>query len=68
MSGWKPIETAPKEGLVLLAAEFDGPGNWRIKVGYRDDGPYSFWGWRIFGASWKPTHWMPLPAPPKATP
>lgn len=61
--GWRPIETAPTEEIVLLAGEFDFPGDWRIKCGYfsldRD-------GWHVFGASWTPTHWMPLPPPPAA--
>jgi hypothetical protein len=63
---WQPIETAPKdEAPVLLACEFDGPGDWRIKLG-----GWSFEraAWHIFGASWKPSHWMPLPKPPQATP
>ena len=56
---WQPIETAPMLKTVLLAVEFDGPGDWRIKCG-------SFYSneWHVFGASWKPTHWMPLPKPP----
>ena len=58
---WQPIETAPMLKTVLLAVEFDGPGDWRIKCG-------SFYSneWHVFGASWKPTHWMPLPKPPSA--
>lgn len=61
-AGWMPIETAPKDGnLMLLAAEFDGPGDWRIKVGGYWQGE-----WHVFGASWGPTHWMPLPAAPSA--
>ncbi len=61
---WQPIETAPKDGtIVLLAGEFDYPGDWRIKIGYWsacDDDWYLCW------ASWKPTHWMPLPDAPGA--
>lgn len=58
--GWQPIETAPKGVHVLLAAEFDGPGDWRIKIGGYWDGV-----WHIYGGTWSPTHWMPLPNPPK---
>lgn len=61
---WKPIETAPKDGtFVLCAGEFDRPGDWRIKMGYWDacDGD-----WYLFGASWNPTHWMPLPEAPNS--
>ena len=60
---WQPIETAPNNEIVLLTGEMDGPGDWRIKCGYRDDTTRS--GWKIWGASWEPSHWMPLPQPPK---
>ncbi|MGY0151839.1 DUF551 domain-containing protein [Edwardsiella tarda] len=45
---------------VLCACEFDGPGDWRKKVGYLPSGK-----WIVYGASWEPTHWMPLPAAPQ---
>ncbi|HFZ2130246.1 TPA: DUF551 domain-containing protein [Klebsiella pneumoniae] len=37
-------------------------GDWRRKVGHvrHEDG-----GWNIYGGSWAPTHWMPLPAAPQ---
>lgn len=56
---WQPISTAPKETALLLATEFFGTGDWRIKCG-------SFYGgeWHVWGASWTPSHWMPLPAAP----
>ncbi|MBB3010695.1 hypothetical protein [Cupriavidus alkaliphilus] len=58
---WQPIETAPNNIPVLVAVEFDGPNDWRIKVGALQQGH-----WRIFGGSWTPSHWMPLPAAPAA--
>lgn len=60
--GWQPIETAPKDTMVLVASEFFGPADWRIKVGYffTDENK-----WVVFGASWTPTKWQPLPNPPK---
>lgn len=58
---WQPINTAPQETALLLAAEFLFPGDWRIKLGSFCDGE-----WQVFGASWTPTHWMPLPAAPDA--
>jgi hypothetical protein len=62
---WQPIETAPRDQFLLLAAEFDGPGDWRIKMGeFRTK--VSDYGWHIMGASWAPTRWMPLPADPDA--
>ena len=59
--GWRPLIEAPFDEIVLVAAEFDGPGDWRIKCGYLDKQTTS---WRVFGASWEPTRWMPLPPPP----
>ncbi|NIH74462.1 hypothetical protein FHV99_001669 [Ochrobactrum sp. P20RRXII] len=62
--GWLPIESAPKDKMLLLAC-----ANWApveklgrevpIKVGY-----HSFGRWTVFGASWTPTHWRPLPSAP----
>lgn len=60
--GWIPVSERVPDGSeeVLCAKEFDGPGDWRQKVGYRLAGK-----WTVYGASWTPTHWMPLPAAPK---
>ena len=77
MSEWQPIETAPKDGIaVLLYAEREGwEGMPRIVCGlYGGLGPR----WTIYGCGptrhgeqWLdtcvPTHWMPLPEPPKDT-
>lgn len=61
---WIPVsERMPIPGVdVLVAKEFFGPGDWRRKVGHvrHEDS-----GWNIYGASWTPTHWMPLPAAPQ---
>ncbi|EOG1837711.1 DUF551 domain-containing protein [Enterobacter hormaechei] len=60
--GWVTCsERMPMDGFdVLCASEFDGPGDWRRKVGYWHRGK-----WVVYGASWTPTHWMPLPAAPQ---
>ena len=61
---WIPVsERMPIPGVdVLVAKEFFGPGDWRRKIGHvrHEDS-----GWNIYGASWTPTHWMPLPAAPQ---
>lgn len=50
---------------VLVACEFDRKGDWRMKWGtYIPGHPDARYGWVIPGASWKPSHWMPLPEPP----
>ena len=67
-AGWKPIETAPKDGTSFMAGWFDGPSNPGCNMR-----PVK----RHMGAWWEsnedykvrtPTHWMPLPAAPKDTP
>lgn len=64
MSEWQPIETAPKDGTMVLI--------WRkLEKGIGGDFPAhaAVDEWR--GNSWyrtrpgqQPTHWMPLPSPP----
>ena len=65
---WQPIETAPKDGSFCLAAKqacwakafdhFPYPlkQRWNGEEWEADDG-------RVYEP--QPTHWMPLPAPPK---
>lgn len=68
---WQPIETAPKDGRVIVIRH--NRGTWR----YRED-PGNiccvcvYWSsdrWEQFGPdSFDPksvTHWMPLPPPPE---
>lgn len=82
-SPWQPIETAPKDGAVVLLW-------WLAEIGR---GCVAFWAcgrWRVFGdgsCGWvgesfhasenghwtrligeRPTHWMPLPSPPGSAP
>lgn len=66
MSEWQPIETAPKDGQSLLVwCPIRNRGG-RATVAYWDD----YWslthpgGWAE-DDDCDPTHWMPLPAPPK---
>jgi len=56
---WQPIETAPRQGRLILAWE-------ESEITYR----LIFWSageWRYypFGVECYPTDWMPLPDPPK---
>lgn len=49
---------------VLVAREFDRKGDWRMKwATYIPGHPDANDGWVIPGASWIPSHWMPLPEP-----
>ena len=68
MNEWQPIETAPKDGTTVLLFS-PGYGRWLgshtgkpvwycSKIGDRDIPPPK-------SEISKPTHWMPLPEPPK---
>lgn len=69
MTEWQTIDSAPhSDGWIkrcLLGALIDG--RWSAWVGQRDD--WDMWlGVDETGACWEclpPTHWMPLPEPPK---
>ena len=51
---------------VLVAREFGRKGDWRMKwATYMPGHPDANDGWIIPGASWIPSHWMPLPEPPQ---
>jgi hypothetical protein len=77
---WQPIETAPKDKIVLLAHEYSGM---RLVTQCAYSFKKGFW-WPVSeyqaicesvhptGAAiafmvTSPTHWMPLPQPPKVT-
>ena len=71
-SQWQPIETAPRDGTPLLLFS-PAPDKWKFAGGNTTSGAL-IWvsgGWRETGG-WRgdyhkdpPTHWMPLPDPPK---
>lgn len=60
MSKWQPIETAPKDGTLVLVWDEDTPitASWDEGFGWCDNVRGTYWGF-------SPTHWMPLPEPPK---
>ena len=63
MTDWQPIETAPKDGTFLLLALDDG--DFPIVGGFDTEGG-KFSCARYGDAFYpQPTHWMPLPSPPK---
>ena len=73
-SGWRPIETAPKDGTRVLVARFAPKPQhrngymcvdwWRDRE--RDDVSYTGFG-GFNNHYWPATHWMPLPTPPSAS-
>jgi hypothetical protein len=61
VEGWQPIETAPKDGEQILT--YSPMGRCSVRIwGEGDDGEMA-WLPRIRGCF--PTHWQPLPEPPK---
>ena len=65
---WQPIHTAPKETRVLVWV--DGQvfiATQEYEQASYEDSYESFWYWDAFDSGECPTHWMPLPEPPKET-
>lgn len=61
-SGWRPIETAPTDGTYVLLVS---PAHGRVIGAHVGGDVWHFFGvGAITGKSERPTHWMPLPAPP----
>ena len=62
-SEWQPIDTAPKDGtrvlLWLVPTAIAMPFGWRGGRWMGDDYPLNMA---------EPSHWMPMPEPPKETP
>lgn len=75
MIEWQPIDTAPKDGTPMLVY-----GRWQGELHDIDDNPdiyhvcfdcgsYCVVGGEYYGSYvMGPTHWMPLPEPPKLKP
>ena len=65
MMEWQPIETAPKDGSKVLLTDGDRTeiAHWWGKA---QEGFWEVWTCEPFYEDFKqPTHWMPLPQPPK---
>ena len=69
MSDWQPIETAPKDGKLFLGyfGESDDFGivSRHDPGGLARNPKHHYECWVVSGSPVKPTHWMPLPEPPK---
>lgn len=65
---WNPIETAPRDGTVILACNINYVTYSPIAIRWQTYHPNSAGKitWRTLDG-WKAevTHWMPLPEPPK---
>lgn len=72
MNDWQPIETAPKDlRLLLLTPRYASTRVWigRWNKDQHSKMPRPYWdieSWKTMTSrSGQPTHWMPLPEPPK---
>jgi hypothetical protein len=72
VSDWKPIESAPKDGTMILCLYAGDYGHRRYSLRYWSTGDWPSSGRREGWCdhhrqlrSTDPTHWMPLPAPPE---
>lgn len=63
MSGWKPIETAPKDGTEIDV--WRDLNKERLTNAYWNDGKWCWRHYRYDEEDDKITHWMPLPDAPK---
>lgn len=63
---WQPIETAPRDGTQILATPCFGTSNEPYQIWYDSTGK-RWHGWRhsSIRITAEPTHWQPLPEPPK---
>lgn len=61
---WQPIETAPKDGSVVLVYDADLAKLYRVQTAFWND---HLSNWQVCdddSDDVDPTHWMPLPKPP----
>ena len=65
---WQPIETAPRDGTYILLGWFlEGGGGGHPEVAFWHSTKQLWCSSRLLNAEgyYSPTHWMPLPDPPK---
>ena len=68
MSKWQPIETAPRDGTVILATWEDTWKNGRPHIEPCDFSEgYWYYSYDGEGPTSAPTHWAPLPELPETT-
>jgi len=65
MSQWKPISTAPKDGSYVILYVPDEDSELTIACWIYGDWRSWVWSEDCWQNVLNPTHWMPLPEPPK---
>ena len=62
---WQPIETAPTDGRMILATPCFGTSKQPYLIWWAVGRRCNKWRFGDKPITAKPTHWMPLPEPPK---
>jgi hypothetical protein len=64
---WQPVETAPRDEMILALCFEDYPQavHWDQEIDYGSKGIRQIWRSVLTDRFVMPTHWMPLPTPPK---
>jgi hypothetical protein len=65
---WQPIETAPKDGTSIIAAQAGTAADCGVIAWDTDFGRWMDLMDDYDEPNWLPTHWMPLPPPPAMAP
>jgi hypothetical protein len=63
LDGWQPIDTAPQDGTEILLSDADFVFSGEYDLNYGRFGMFTHDGLVEYQ---HPSHWMPLPGPPKA--
>lgn len=66
MSGWQPIETAPKTGTRILTCFMELGRCYDLQINHFNDpkgdgNGLGRKGWWCSDDRWPPTHWLPIP-------
>ena len=72
-NGWQPIETAPKDRAIdiwakIWLSDFDTFKGQRFPdCRWKTKDAMGAWpeGWSGVDKGWRPTHWQPIPEPPR---
>ena len=67
MSEWQPIETAPRDGTVIITKISDENGERNFQPLLNDGNSLWYFPDRSMYCYYRPTHWRPMPAT-EATP
>ncbi len=65
MSNWQPIETAPKDGTLIIVGCPGSPHLWDVGRWEKMKRVPDRWANSMGALPFTPTHWQPIPEPPE---